>query len=295
MERRVEQRQAERIMQAMKEKTAVVTGGASGIGLSLARRALAEGMNVVVADIEQAALDEALRGLDGGERVLGLQVDVRDARAMQALADQVASHFGPTALLFNNAGVGGGGLAWEASEEDWDWVLGVNVRGVINGLRAFVPQMIAAGEGHIVNTASIAGLVSAPGTATYTVSKHAVVALSEVLSGDLRNQGAEIGVSVLCPSFVATRIYASDRNRGLELTAEEAAEKAAVEEMVAAFFKGAASPDAVADLVFQAIADRQFYILPQPEGSRRLIDQRMQGILDNVPPVMTGPEEYPVE
>ncbi len=282
-------------MQALEGKTAVVTGGASGIGLSLARRALAEGMNVVLVDIEQAALDAAMDELAGGDKVLGLRVDVRDAAAMQALAEQVAGHFGPAGLLFNNAGVGGGGLVWEASEDDWDWVLGVNVRGVINGLRAFVPQMIAAGEGHIVNTASIAGLVSAPGTGTYTVSKHAVVALSEVLSGDLRNQGADVGVSVLCPSFVATRIYASDRNRGLELSGEEAAEKAAVEEMVAEFFKGAASPDAVADLVFEAITDGRFYILPQAVGSPPLIEQRMRGILENTPPVMTGPEEYPAE
>lgn len=282
-------------MKTLKGKTAVVTGGASGIGLSLARRALAEEMNVVIIDIEQAALDEALGVLDGGDSVLGLRVDVRDASAMQALADQVAAHFGPAGLLFNNAGVGGGDLVWEASEEDWDWVLGVNLRGVINGLRAFVPQMIAAGEGHIVNTASIAGLVSAPGTGTYTVSKHAVVALSEVLFGDLRNEGADVGVSVLCPSFVATRIYASDRNRGLELTGEEAAEKAAVEEMVAEFFKDAASPDAVAGIVFQAIADGDFYILPQAIGSPPLIEQRMRGILDNTPPTMKGPQEYPAE
>ncbi|MCX2978634.1 SDR family NAD(P)-dependent oxidoreductase [Candidatus Marimicrobium litorale] len=282
-------------MKNFANKAAVVTGGASGIGLSLARRALAEGMKVVMVDIEQAALADAVTNLNGGENILGKCVDVRDGGAMQTLADEVEQRFGPTALLFNNAGVGGGGLAWEASEEDWDWVLGVNLRGVVNGLRAFVPQMIASGEGHIVNTASIAGLVSAPGTCTYTVSKHAVVALSEVLSGDLRNQGADVGVSVLCPSFVATRIYASDRNRGNELTMEESAEQAAVEEMVAEFFKGATSPDTVADLVFQSVMNDQFYILPQPLGSVPLIEQRMNGIVENTPPLMKGPEEYPAQ
>ena len=282
-------------MKDFANKAAVVTGGASGIGLALARRALAEGMKVVMVDIEQAALDDAVTNLNGGENILGMCVDVRDGRAMQALADEVEQRFGPAALLFNNAGVGGGGLAWEASEDDWDWVLGVNLRGVINGLRVFVPQMIASGEGHIVNTASIAGLVSAPGTCTYTVSKHAVVALSEVLSGDLRNQGADVGVSVLCPSFVATRIYASDRNRGNELTMEEAAEKVAVEEIVAEFFKGATSPDTVVDLVFQSVINRQFYILPQPLGSVPLIEQRMNGIIENTHPLMKGPEEYPTQ
>jgi NAD(P)-dependent dehydrogenase (short-subunit alcohol dehydrogenase family) len=274
-------------------KTAVVTGGASGIGLALARRALADGMNVVIVDIEQAAMEQATKELDGGERVLAVQCDVRSADEMQALAGQVAQHFGPTALLFNNAGVGGSGLAWEATEEDWDWVLGVNLRGVINGLRAFVPQMLAAGEGHIVNTGSIAGLVSAPGTATYTVSKHAVVSLSEVLSGDLKTKSDNIGVSVLCPSFVATRIFASDRNRGLEETADEAAQRAEVENMVAEFFKGAASPDGVADLVFEAVSNGDFYILPQPLGSLPLVEQRMKGILENGKPSMTGPEQYP--
>ena len=280
-------------MQELQGKTALITGGASGIGLALARQALAAQMNVVIVDIEEAALAQAQRELDGGERLLALAVDVRDAQAMAALAGRVEEHFGPVALLCNNAGVGGGSLVWEASEEDWDWVLGVNLFGVINGLRAFVPQMIAAGEGHIVNTGSIAGLVSAPGTSTYTVSKHAVVALSELLYGDLRNTGADIGVSVLCPSFVATRIYASDRNRGLKLSEEEEAEQAAVQEMVAEFFKDATPADDVAQMVFQAIADGTFYILPQPVGSLSLVERRMREILDGGAPSLDGPQDYP--
>lgn len=282
-------------MKAIAGKTAVITGGASGIGLALARYALAQDMNIVIADIEQSALDTAAAELDAAERILTVVCDVRDAGAMESLASATTERFGVTTLLFNNAGVGGGGLAWEASEDDWDWVLGVNVRGVINGLRAFVPQMISAGEGHIVNTASIAGLVSAPGTATYTVSKHAVVALSEVLSGDLRNQGANIGVSVLCPSFVATRIYASDRNRAQDLTPEQNAEREVIESMVGEMFKDATSPDVVAEMVFDAIAAEQFYVLPQPVGSYPLIEQRMKGILENGTPAMKGPEEYPLE
>ncbi len=286
-------------MKNFKDKVAVITGGASGIGFALARHSLDQGMKVVIADIEQAALDRAVVELDGGENLLALVTDVANGAAMEMLAREAEEAFGGTHLLFNNAGVGGGGPIWEQSEADWEWLLGVNLWGVIHGTRIFTPKMIAQGEGHIVNTASIAGLISAPGTSTYTVSKHAVVALSEVLYGDLRNAGAEVGVSVLCPSYVNTKIHDFERNRpgsqDVQLSAEQLAEKQAIEEATQAFFTTARSPAAVAEQVFEAIAKGQFYILTHPEGSKIQVEKRMRGILDNSNPSSAGPEDFPLQ
>lgn len=286
-------------MKEFRNKVAVVTGGASGIGFALAKHALGLGMNVVIADIEQEALNKAVVELNGGERLKAIVTDVADANAMESLAAVTADTFGSVHILFNNAGVGGGGPIWEQSEADWKWLLGVNLWGVIHGMRAFTPQMIAQGEGHIVNTASIAGLVSAPGTSTYTVSKHAVVALSEVLYGDLRNAGATVGVSVLCPSYVNTKVYDVERHRAgtneAALSAEQLAEQQAITEATAAFFDTALSPDVVAAQVFDAIANNQFYILTHPEGSKVQVEKRMHGILDNGNPTMAGPEDYPLQ
>lgn len=287
-------------MKEFKEKVAVVTGGASGIGFSLAKRALVNGMKVVIADIKEPALAKAAEELRAlGEPVLTVKTDVSKIEDVEALAQQTLDHFGGTHLLFNNAGVGGGGPVWEADLADWEWVLGVNLWGVIHGVKAFTPQMIAQNSGHVINTASIAGLMSAPGTGTYTVSKHAVVALSELLYGDLRNAGANVGVSVLCPSFVNTDIFASERHRpssaSVEKTAQQIAEQEAMEKASAEFFSTALSPDAVASQVFDAIANQQFYILPHPEGSKQQVEKRMRGILENRNPTVTGPEEFPVQ
>jgi NAD(P)-dependent dehydrogenase (short-subunit alcohol dehydrogenase family) len=281
-------------MKNLQDKVAVVTGGASGIGFGLAKKALSQGMRVVIADIERGALDSAIDALGAGERLLGFVTDVSNATALEELARQTEAAFGPAQLLFNNAGVGGGGPLWEQTEADWQWVLGVNLGGVINGVRAFTPQMIKQGEGHIVNTASIAGLMSAPGTSTYTVSKHAVVALSEVLYGDLRNAQANVGVSVLCPSFVKTKIYAFERNRPGVKAVALTAEQQAIEEATAEFFSTALSPDAVAEMVFDGIANEQFYILTHPEGSVVQIERRMRNILDNLAPNSSGPEDFPL-
>ena len=285
-------------MRVFKDKVSVITGGASGIGLALVKSALAREMRVVIADVDPAALDQAVAQLQCGDRLLAMVTDVADPSAMAKLASLTEETYGPAQLLFNNAGVGGGGNLWEQSEADWDWVLGVNLKGVINGVRSFTPGMIEAGEGHIVNTASIAGLMCAPGTSTYTVSKHAVVALSEVLYGDLRNAGANVGVSVLCPSFVNTRIYAYERNRPgcaeRKLSDEELAEQQAVEEATAEFFSTAVSPDLVAEQVFSAITEEQFYILTHPEGSLEQVEKRMRGSLDNAAPSVTGPEAFPL-
>jgi NAD(P)-dependent dehydrogenase (short-subunit alcohol dehydrogenase family) len=286
-------------MKNFEGKVAVVTGGASGIGFALAKYALVRGMKVVIADIEQAALDQAVVELDGGENLLAVVTDVSSSSAIEALARRTEEAFGGAHLLFNNAGVGGGGPIWEQSEADWEWLLGVNLWGVLHGIRAFTPQMIAQGEGHIVNTASIAGLISAPGTGTYTVSKHAVVALSEVLYGDLRNAGVDVGVSVLCPSYVNTRIHDFERNRpaagDVELSAEQLDEQQAIAEATVAFFDTALAPDLVAERVFDAIESGQFYILTHPEESKTQVEKRMRGILDNVNPTITGPEAFPLK
>lgn len=277
-------------------KVAVITGAGSGIGLSLARQAAKVGMKLALADVDESALVKAAKEMRAlGADTLTAIVDVADAEAIDIFATTTLEHFGAAHLLFNNAGVGGGGPLWEVSQSEWDWVLGVNLQGVINGVRAFTPTMIEQGEGHIINTASIAGLTSAAGTSTYTVSKHAVVALSEVLLGDLKNAGASVGVSVLCPSFVNTQIFDSARYRPDEegKTEEQIAEEKAIAEMTAAFFKTAMAPDAVAEQVFQAIRDQQFYILTHPEGSHELIQQRMQAILENQDPPLVGPEKYP--
>ena len=286
-------------MKEFRNKVAVVTGGASGIGLALARHALSLDMKVVIADIEHAALERAVIELDGGDRLKAVVTDVADADAMNALASVTEEAFSGAHVLFNNAGVGGGGPIWEQSEADWKWLLGVNLWGVIHGMRCFTPQMIAKGEGHIVNTASIAGLVSAPGTSTYTVTKHAVVALSGVLYGDLRNAGIKVGVSVLCPSYVNTKVYDFERNRpgakDAALSAEQLAEKQAIAEATEAFFTTALSPDVVAGQVFDAIVNDQFYILTHPEGSKVQVEKRLRGILDNGKPTMAGPEDFPLQ
>lgn len=283
-------------MAELEGKVAVITGAASGIGLGLARVALARGMKVALADVESSALEKAVAELDAGDRVLPLIVDVADADAVQAMANTIEESLGPVFLLCNNAGVGGGGPVWEA--RDWAWVLGVNLGGVINGIASFVPRMIERNAGYVVNTASIAGLMSARGTGTYTVSKHAVVALSEVLWGDLQQNGSQIGVSVLCPSFVNTQVYASGRNRPAqmqdEMTNAQLEEEQAVQDMSAGFFEQALSTDAVAQAVFAGVDDGRFYILTHPQGSELQIQRRFEAIRDGLQPATAGAEDFPL-
>src|SRR6478735_10635793 len=214
------------MIQDFKGTTAVLTGAGSGFGLECARIGAARGMNLVLVDVQQDALDRAQAEMEAaGAQVLARKVDVANAAQMDALAKAVQQRFGAPHFVFNNAGVGAGGLVWENTLADWEWVLGVNLWGVIHGVRLFTPMMIEAAaadpdfEGHIVNTASMAGLLNAPNMGVYNVSKHAVVALSETLYQDLRLVTDQIGASVLCPFFVPTGITASDRNRPLELAA----------------------------------------------------------------------------
>ena len=195
-------------------RVAVVTGAGSGIGLSLARRFADAGMRVTLADLDEAALDEAVTDLrEAGGKVTGLVTDVSDAASVQRLADETVSAYGAVHVLCNNAGVGGGGPLTEVSLERWRWILDVNLWGVIHGVRAFLPLMMAQGEGHIVNTASSAGLTGTAFMGPYCTSKFAVVGLSESLWHELAQLGSGVGVSVLCPGFVRTRIADSERSR----------------------------------------------------------------------------------
>lgn len=250
-------------MEEFAGRVAVVTGAGSGIGLALARALAAESMSVVLADVEHAALEKAAAAIaETGVEVLAVRTDVSDPAEVEALADAAYDRFGAVHVLCNNAGVSGGGLSWEISLEDWDWVLGVNLRGVINGVHAFVPRMVAGGEdGHVVNTASVAGLVTTPFMASYNVSKHGVVALSETMSIELAMVGSPLGVSVVCPGWVRTRIHEADRNRPGGVVGDTddpalVAMRAVVEQWIA----NGMDPADVAALVVDAIRERRFYV-----------------------------------
>ena len=264
-------------------RVAVITGAGSGFGREFARVAASRGMRLALADINQAALDETVRELrDGGAAVIGVVTDVSSAEAIQALADATMGAYGAVHLLFNNAGVASGGFVWESTLADWQWVMGANVWSVIHGVRIFTPLMLAHGEpAHIVNTASAAGLISAPNMGIYNVSKHAVVALSETLYHDLQLAQATVGVSVLCPAFVPTGIAHSHRNRPTELsndTAPTASMLIAQEASVKAVESGRISAAEIAAITFAAIDAGQFYIVPH-EKILELVALRMQDIV----------------
>lgn len=245
-------------------KTAVITGAGSGIGAALARRAAAEGMNVVLADIrfEDAAMVAAELG---GERALAVRTDVSDAASVASLADQAWDRFGSVDLLCNNAGIVPGGRhrrVWEYSLGDWQWALGVNLYGVVHGMRSFVPRMIAAGRpGHILTTASVAGVVSGSGSACYGASKHAVVRTTEALYAGLKEVGAPIGVTMLCPGLVATGIYDAERHRPAAFAdgdgpLQESADLMAMRDEL---YRNATTSEQAADIAFAAIIEDRFY------------------------------------
>ena len=248
-------------MQDFDGKVAVVTGAASGIGLGLARRFAAEGMKVVLGDVEKGALETAVSELQAsGAEVEGVVTDVTDPAQVQALADAAMSRFGAVHVVCSNAGVGGGGLSWEVPLTTWEWVIGVNLWGVIHGVRTFAPLLIGQPEGHIVNTASVAGLVAAPFMGPYNASKHAVVGLSETLHHELAMMAPHVKVSVLCPGWVNTNIADSGRNRPVHLQSDESVDGAG-SEMLRQFLEQGMSPDVVAGKVFEAIRAEQFWIL----------------------------------
>jgi NAD(P)-dependent dehydrogenase (short-subunit alcohol dehydrogenase family) len=275
-------------MQELKGKTAVVTGAASGIGKALAAKCRAEGMNVVMADVEVDTLDAARAEIGSGARgVISVVTDVSSAEAVNQLAGKTLEAFGSVDLLFNNAGVGAGTTIWESTLQDWTWVMGVNLWGVIHGIRTFVPIMLKQNRpAHIVNTASIAGLVKGHHSASYAVTKHAVVALTEQLAVELERINAPIKASALCPSWVNTRINESGRNRPKDLlnttefnpTPEMLKQWEQLQEVV----RRATPPAVIADAVFEeGIGRGRLYIIPHKEMAQ-YIKNRFDGIMKDI-------------
>jgi len=270
-----------------KGKTAVLTGAGSGFGLECARIGARLGMNLVLVDVQQDALDAATQEMQAaGAQVLAFKLDVSSASDMEAMGAAVLARFGAPHLVFNNAGVGSGGLIWENSVKDWEWVLGVNVMGVVHGVRIFTPMMLAAAQqdaswqGHIVNTASMAGLLNAPNMGVYNVSKHAVVSLSETLYQDLSLVTDQISASVLCPFFVATGISQSHRNRPSDLRASKPTKSQLIGQAMSekAVSSGKVSAADVAQLVFDGVASNQFYIYSHPKAIKS-VQTRLEDIV----------------
>ena len=274
-------------------KVAVITGGASGLGLAMARRFAREGMKLTLGDVEE----EPLRRVEqefrrSGIPVLAIRTDVSRGHDVERLAEKTLATFGAVHIVCNNAGVGPGGVVWENTTADWEWVLGVNVWGVIHGVRVFVPIMLRQNTPcHVVNTASVAGLLSVPGMGIYCVSKHAVVTLSECLYHDLAARGAKIGVSLLCPAYVPTGIADSERNRPAMLhnpPRPRSPEDLEREQMMRhAVESGRISPDDVAQMVFDGIVQDRFYILTHPR-IKAAIGTRVQDILEDRNPTDTS-------
>jgi NAD(P)-dependent dehydrogenase (short-subunit alcohol dehydrogenase family) len=281
------------MIQDFQGKTAVLTGAGSGFGLECARIGARLGMNLVLVDVQQDALDKAADEMQAlGAPVLARQVDVSKAEAMAQLASDVQQRFGAPHFVFNNAGVGAGGLVWENSLADWEWVLGVNLWGVVHGVRLFTPMMLEAAkadptyQGHIVNTASMAGLLTPPNMGIYNVSKHAVVSLTETLYQDLQLVSDQVSASVLCPYFVPTGISQSHRNRPNDLPAEKptASQLIGQAQSDKAVSSGKVSAADVAQKVFDAVASGQFYIYSHPQALGN-VQSRMEAIVQaNNPP-----------
>jgi NAD(P)-dependent dehydrogenase (short-subunit alcohol dehydrogenase family) len=275
------------MIQDFKGKTAVLTGAGSGFGLECARIGASLGMNLVLVDVQQDALDAAEAEIKAtGVQVMARRVDVSSQAHMEALAADVQATFGAPHFVFNNAGVGSGGLIWENSVKDWEWVLGVNVWGVIHGVRLFTPMMLAAAKadpayrGHIVNTASMAGLLTPPNMGIYNVSKHAVVSLTETLYQDLKLVSDQVSASVLCPYFVPTGISQSHRNKPADLAVEKATQSQLIGQAMSdkAVSSGKVTAAQVAQLVFDAITADRFYIYSHVHALGP-VRARMEGIV----------------
>ncbi|MDM7943655.1 MAG: SDR family oxidoreductase [Hydrogenophaga sp.] len=280
------------MIQDFKGKTAVLTGAGSGFGLECARIGARLGMNLVLVDVQQDALDAATAEIGAtGVRVLSRKVDVSSTDQMEALAAEVQQTFGAPHFVFNNAGVGSGGLIWENSVKDWEWVLGVNLWGVVHGVRLFTPMMLEAARadpawrGHIVNTASMAGLLTPPNMGIYNVSKHAVVSLTETLYQDLKLVSDQLSASVLCPYFVPTGISQSHRNKPAALADETATQSQLIGQAMSdkAVSSGKVTAAQVAQLVFDAISADRFYIFSHPKALGN-VRARMEGIVNQTNP-----------
>ena len=272
-------------MKQYQGKTAVITGAASGFGLEVARIAAARGMNLVLCDVQADALEKVAEEF-AAYPLLTQLVDVSKAEQMDALAAAVKSRFGVPNFVFNNAGVGSGGLIWENSLTDWEWVLGVNLMGVVHGIRLFTPMMLEAAaadpdfEGHIVNTASMAGMLNAPNMGVYNVSKHAVVALSETLFQDLALVTEQLHCSVLCPFFVPTGISQSHRNRPGELSSGRVTRSQMISQAMSdkAVSSGRVSAAQVAAMLFEAMDEERFYIFSHPQALAS-VQTRMEDVM----------------
>lgn len=280
-------------MKQFEGKVAVITGGASGFGKEFARIGAQRGMKLVLADVQEDVLDTTVAEFKAqGAQVIGLRTDVSKAEQVQALADAAMTAFGEVNLVFNNAGVGAGGFVWENTEKDWEWVLGVNLYGVIHGVRIFTPLMLEAAkkdptfQGHIVNTASMAGLLNPPAMGVYNVSKHAVVSLSETLYHDLGLVTEQVRCSVLCPYFVPTGISQSHRNRPAGLTNEAPPTRSQMVSQALsdkAVSSGKVTAADVAQLTFDAIRDESFYIYSHPQALDT-VRHRMEHIIGQTNP-----------
>ena len=271
-------------MKTLEGKVAAVTGAASGLGRAMALAFADEGMHVALADVDEPGLKDTLNEVQSrGVRAFAMRVDVSRYQEVESFCSKAIAQFGATHVVCNNAGVSPLGAVWENTLADWQWILGVNLWGVIHGVRAFVPRLLAQGEGHVINTASVAGLISPPGMGAYNVTKHAVVALSESLYHDLRSRGSQVGVSVLCPAYVPTGIADSERNRPRELLnpgKKPSKEEAMLKKAVAS---GKLSADEVARAVVAAVKEERFYVLTHPR-IKGAIRARMEDILDERAP-----------
>jgi len=275
-------------MRDFQGKCAVITGAGSGIGAALAHRAAAEGMNLVLADIAEDDV-RAVAASIGADRTLAVRCDVSDEASVEALASAAYARFGTVDLLCNNAGIVPGGrhrMVWEYSLADWQWSLGVNLYGVVHGIRAFVPRMIAAGRpAHIMNTASVAGVVSGSGSACYGAAKHAVVRATEALYAGLKEVGAPIGVTMLCPGLVRTRIYDAEQRRPDQFANADGPprESADLEAMREELYRHATTAEEAADIAFEGIIDDRFYVFTTTSFDGA-IEQRARDILARTNP-----------
>jgi NAD(P)-dependent dehydrogenase (short-subunit alcohol dehydrogenase family) len=271
-------------MKMLEGRIAAVTGAASGLGRAMALAFAGEGMHAALADVDEPGLKSTLSEVQSrGVRAFAMRVDVSRYQEVESFCSKAIAQLGAAHVVCNNAGVSPLGAVWENTLADWQWILGVNLWGVIHGVRAFVPRLLAQGEGHVVNTASVAGLISPPGMGAYNATKHAVVALSESLYHDLRLRGSPVGVSVLCPAYVPTGIADSERNRPRELLNpgnNPSKEQALLKKAVAS---GKLSADDVARAVVAAVKEERFYVLTHPR-IKGAIRARMEDILDERAP-----------
>jgi NAD(P)-dependent dehydrogenase (short-subunit alcohol dehydrogenase family) len=276
-------------MEDLEGKVGVITGAASGIGRAMAVAFAAEGMQLALADVEVEPLEDTAEMVRAeGTNAIAVPTDVSDPTQVESLAGKTVGEFGALHLACNNAGVSAGGLTWQIDLEDWNWVLGVNFYGVLHGLRSFTPRIIDSGGGHIVNTASMAGLTSPPGMSPYNVSKHAVVTLSESMSVELSMAHPEVGISVLCPGWVRTRIHEADRNRPSDPAAveDDHPELEGMRDLVAGLIEGGLDPAAVAAQVVSAVKERQSWIFTHPDWME-MVSGRTQRIVDGEAPAVS--------